>query len=78
MIGTTGTAFFPLVYPADPLSLRERAGERGSKTTVISYSLILSFSLREKGRSVLSAAIDLHVGSAVSVCIHLYIPALDA
>jgi hypothetical protein len=43
----------------------ERVGVRGSNkgNWLISYPLILSFSLREKGRSVLSAAIDFHVGS---------------
>jgi hypothetical protein len=69
-----------LPFPQGAPKGHKRAGVRGSNqgNCLISYSLILSFSLREKGRSVLSAAIDFHVGSSPTVCMNLYIPAPDA
>ena len=57
------------------LSHRERVGERGQNkcNCLIQYPLILSFSLREKGRSVCIVATAIDVQRVITVCMNLFI-----
>ena len=57
--------------PVNPLSLRERAGERGpiSANLLILHPLILSFSRREKERLVPDGVTGIHVWRTVMTCL---------
>jgi hypothetical protein len=72
---TAGIYALIALLPESPLSLRERVRERGSnkEKVIILYPLILSFSRREKGRSVCTVVTGIHVQHLMTVCINIFI-----